>query len=183
MSAMEVNKFVGAVLVAGLVFMAINVVVDEGLREEPPARTVYPVPKAEKAPAAAAPAAEAPATKRPTLATLLAAADAKRGARLFKKCAACHDAKKGGPNKVGPNLWGIVGRPVASHPGYRYSDALKGHGGKWTFERLFTFLKAPKKVVPGTKMGFPGLKAPEKRADLLAYLRTLSDSPPPLPAP
>jgi len=192
MSAMEINKIVAAVLVAGLVFMGINVGVDLVYEEEPSEKLAIALPSAEE-PAdegttteaqsaeAAAPAEEADQSG-PKLATLLAAADVDKGAKLFKKCAACHNAAPDAGNKVGPNLWGVVGAKVAAREGFRYSGALKAVGGTWTFQALFTFIEAPKKVVPGTKMGFSGLKDAGKRANLLAYLRTLADSPAPLPA-
>ncbi|MCP5367228.1 MAG: cytochrome c family protein [Hyphomicrobiales bacterium] len=108
-------------------------------------------------------------------------ADVDKGRKLFKKCAACHTPDQGGKNKVGPNLWDIVGRPKASHEGFKYSDGMQGKGGEWTFEDLNHFLAKPKDFVPGTKMAFAGLKKDGDRAEVLAYLRTLSDSPKPLP--
>ena len=116
---------------------------------------------------------------------LLAKADATKGQTSAKKCAACHDFTKGGPNKIGPNLWGVVGRPVASVANFAYSDGMKkfGEGGKtWSFEELDKYLANPKADVPGNKMAFPGLKKDDERANVIAYLNTLSDSPQPLPA-
>ena len=116
-----------------------------------------------------------------SLPDLLKAADAAAGEKIATKCKACHDFAKGGPNKIGPNLWDIVGAKQAHLDNFSYSDAVKGLGGQWTYENLDKFLTAPKAYAPGTKMAFPGLKKPEERAALLAYLRTLSDSPKPLP--
>jgi cytochrome c len=113
---------------------------------------------------------------------LLAKADPAKGEASAKKCQACHDFSKGGPNKVGPNLWGVVGRPVASHEGFNYSAALKAKGGNWTYEDINHFITNPKNYVPGTLMAFAGDPNPEDRANILAYLRTLSDSPVPFPA-
>jgi cytochrome c len=94
----------------------------------------------------------------------------------------CHTLEKGGPNRVGPNLWGVVDRPRASHPGYNYSSAMKAaKGGKWTFEELDKFLTHPQGYIRGTKMTFAGFQNPDQRANLIAYLRTLSDNPVPLP--
>lgn len=113
---------------------------------------------------------------------LLAAADPASGQKLLKKCAACHSFDSGGPNKVGPNLWNIVDRPIASAGGFGYSAALKGMADKtWTYENLNGFLHKPKEWAAGTKMSFAGLNKPEQRADLIAYLRSLSDSPAALP--
>lgn len=130
------------------------------------------------------PAAGGEAAAPVAIGTLLAKADAAKGANEAKACAACHDFTKGGPNKTGPNLWDVVERPTASHEGFAYSDAMKAQSGeKWTYERLNTFIHEPKSLVKGTKMAFGGIKNDTKRADLIAYLATLSDSPKPFPAP
>ena len=113
---------------------------------------------------------------------LLAAADPKKGEGLVKPCATCHSFEKGGAAKVGPPLYGVVGRPIAS-TGFAYSDALKGKGGNWSFENLNEFITAPANFAKGTKMAFAGEKDPKKRADIEAYLRSLADTPAPLPAP
>ncbi|MEK9754259.1 MAG: cytochrome c family protein [Rhodospirillaceae bacterium] len=113
--------------------------------------------------------------------TLLAKADAAKGEKAFGKCKACHTAEKGGKDKVGPNLWDVVGRAKGGHGGFGYSDAIKAKGGDWSFADLGHFLENPKGFVPGTKMGFAGVKKPAELADLLVYLRSLSDSPKPLP--
>ena len=112
---------------------------------------------------------------------LLAKADLGRGENSAKKCAACHTFNKGGRNLVGPNLWGIIGRPKASEAGFNYSAAMKSKGGNWTIEELSQFINNPKGVVPGTNMTFGGIQRPSERADLIAYLNSLSDSPAPLP--
>jgi cytochrome c len=115
------------------------------------------------------------------IATLLAAADASAGETVFKKCASCHTSEKGGPNKVGPGLWDIVNRPIASHEGFSYSAGMttfsEGHKVVWDYDHLSFFIEAPKKHVPGTAMGFAGIKKPDERANL----RTLSDNPAALP--
>lgn len=135
-----------------------------------------------KTPAAKPAANEAASSDNgPKIGTLLASADKNAGAKISKKCAACHSFDKGGPNKVGPNLWDVVGRTVASHEGYSYSSALSDLGGQWSYERLNAFLTKPKDFAPGTKMGFAGLKDAQDRANLIAYLRSLSDDPKPLP--
>lgn len=113
--------------------------------------------------------------------TLLAAADVKAGEKVFGKCKACHTADKGGPNRVGPNLWDVVGRPKAGHEGFAYSGALKDMGGAWTYKDLDHFIADPKGFAKGTKMSFAGVKKPEERAAVIKYLHTLSDSPKPLP--
>ena len=112
---------------------------------------------------------------------LIATADVAKGQKLSKACAACHSFDKGGANKVGPNLWKITGAPKAGHAGFAYSNALKESGGAWGYESLNKFLWKPKAYVPGTKMNYIGIKKPEDRAAMIAWLRTLSDSQLPLP--
>ncbi|HJT41265.1 MAG TPA: cytochrome c family protein [Sphingobium sp.] len=134
-----------------------------------------PMPSAGAAAAATAPVAD--------LGTLLAAADPNAGKAKTQLCASCHDFTQGGPNRIGPNLWGVVGRGVASHAGFAYSPAMKGHGGTWGYADLFEFLGSPARDVPGTKMGFAGLRKPEDRAAVIKYLATLGTGAPPLPKP
>lgn len=135
-----------------------------------------------KAPAPSASAAAAPAPVA-DLGTLLAAADPNAGKAKLQLCQSCHDFNRGGPNRIGPNLWGVVGRAVASHPGFAYSPAMKGHGGSWGYAQLFDFLGSPARDMPGTKMSFAGLRRPEDRAAVIRYLATLDDGAPPLPKP
>ncbi|WP_051882047.1 c-type cytochrome [Parvularcula oceani] len=116
------------------------------------------------------------------LGTLLASADAERGARSAAICSSCHSFDQGGPNGTGPNLWDVVGRPVASHPGYAYSSALQSLGGEWTYEQLDPYLENSQSYVPGTQMA-QRISKEEKRADILAYLQTLSTDPVPFPEP
>ncbi len=138
---------------------------------------------AKEAPAAAAQKAE---TKEPEVdfATLLASADASAGEKTFGKCKACHAIEASGGNKVGPNLHNVVGRKIASHEGFSYSEALTGKGGEeWTYDHLNHFLTNPKEWAPGTKMSFAGLPKAKDRAEVVAYLRANTEAPPPLPEP
>ncbi|MDQ0325167.1 cytochrome c2 [Rhodopseudomonas julia] len=130
---------------------------------------------------------EAPAANQeppsPTVA-MIADASPEAGEKVAAQCRACHTFDKGGANRIGPNLWEIVNRPAAAHEGFKYTDAMKQHAqeiGTWTYNHLDTYLADPRGVVPGTKMIFAGVKKDEDRAALLAYLRTLSDNPAPLP--
>jgi cytochrome c len=107
----------------------------------------------------------------------LAAGDPAKGAKIFNQCRACHTIEEGGPTRVGPNLWGVIGRPVASVEGYAYSDAMRAFGGVWTVDRLDVYLTAPRKMVPGINMTFSGLPKPEQRADVIMFLNQNSPSP------
>ena len=117
------------------------------------------------------------------VATALQTADASAGEGVFKKCKTCHTDKEGGKNAVGPNLWNIVNRDMATVGGFKYSQAVKSKGGKWDFESLANFMYAPKRWMKGTKMAFAGIKDTTDLANVLAYLRSLSASPAALPTP
>ena len=110
------------------------------------------------------------------------AGDAKKGKKVFNKCKACHTIKAGGKNKVGPNLYNIMGKDRAASSGFNYSDAIKKMGGKWGFDDMNKFLIKPKTFMPGTKMAFKGIKKPGDRANLIAYMRQNHDTPPALPS-
>ena len=181
MDAFEFNKIAGAVLGTLLFVMGLNLFSEAIFSHSAPKVPGYDLPAAEEKSAGTAQAAVPAAATAEPLPKLLAAADPKKGAADIKPCTTCHNFDKGGAAKVGPPLYGVVDRPVAEIAGFGYSDPLKAKGGKWTFEDLNTFIANPGKAVPGTKMTYAGEKDPAKRADILAYLRTLSDSPAPLP--
>jgi len=184
MDSFEFNKIAGALLFTALIIIGLSSLSDIVYAPKIPDKPGYIVEVAnagDNTEAKKAPVAEA----KVSLASLLASANVEAGKKFFKKCAACHTSDNGGKNKVGPNLYNIVGRKMASSAGFSYSKAMKGKAetvGEWSFEALGEFLTKPKAYIPKTKMGFAGVKKPQDLANLLAYLRTLSDSPVALPA-
>jgi cytochrome c len=183
MESSAFNKYTMAFLATVFVVMTTGILSGAIFDSHAPEKPGYIIQGAE--PEAGAGGAEAAPAATVPIATLLASADATRGEAVFKRCQACHTGEKGGPNKVGPNLWDIVDRPIATHEGFSYSgpikDFSKGGQEKWTYDHLNHFLTSPKGYIKGTAMGFAGDKKDNERADLIAYLRTLSDSPKPLP--
>jgi cytochrome c len=167
------------------------IVAEEAAPEEPPAEPTAPAepeapvetaaPAEPEAPVETAAPAEPEVPAVSGIAALLAAADIDAGAKVSKKCAACHSFSKDGKNKVGPNLWDIVGKAIGGGAGYKYSGALAEMGGDWTYDNLDAFLTKPKDFAAGTKMSFSGIKGAEDRANLIAFMRGLSDNPKPLP--
>jgi cytochrome c len=160
--------------------LALNIGANAIFTQEKPAKPGYNIAVKEH------PAGQKAAPKEPEkpIGVLLANASPEKGQNSAKKCAACHTFEKGGPNKVGPNLWGIVGSGRGEgRGGFDFSAAMKKKGGKWTFEELNQFLKNPREYIPGTKMTFAGLTRDSERADVIDYLHTLSDNPLPLPKP
>ncbi len=167
------NKIFAAVLIAGIVGMAAGILSDEIFHVKKLDKNAFPIEVTNATPAAGAPAA--PAVLEP-IAPLMAAADAAHGQDVAKLCGACHSFDKGGANRVGPNLWNVFGAPKAGRPtGFAYSDAIKAKGGDWDPEELNKFLAAPQQDIPGTKMGFAGLKKPKDRADVISYLQKQHD--------
>lgn len=181
MNSFELNKIAGAVLFCLLIIMGVSQVGNMLIAPKKLAETAYKIEVPEEAGAGGAPAAAAAQEQDPPVATVLASANADAGKKAFGKCAACHSVDKGGPAKVGPNLYDIVMAPKGHMAGFAYSDGLKKTGGEWTYESLYNFLKNPKAYAPGTKMAYAGSKSAKERGDLIAYLRSLSDSPKPLP--
>ncbi|MEI9804686.1 MAG: cytochrome c family protein [Pseudolabrys sp.] len=177
MNSFELNKILGAILGTCLITLALNIGAGAIFAPEKPAKPGYNIAVTEHG------GAEAAAPKEPEqpIETLLASASAEKGQATAKQCQACHTFEKGGPNRVGPNLWNVVGRPRASEAGFNYSAAMKAKGGSWTYDELNKFIANPRGYIAGTNMTFAGLSRDSQRADVIAFLRTQADSPQPLP--
>jgi cytochrome c len=176
MDSFEINKILGALLFTCLSLLSLNIAAEAVFHPIKPAKPGFEVAATEH------PGAET-AAKEPDepIEKLLASATIDKGANAAKKCAACHTFGKGEPNRVGPNLYGVVGRPKGTEGGFDYSAPMKGKGGNWTVEDLNTYLTNPKAFVPGTKMSFAGLSRGSERADVIAFLNSKADNPAPLP--
>jgi cytochrome c len=171
-SAYQINKILGLVLGTALVLQAVHIIDGNFTAKE--AKPGSKVAAKEEQPQAGAPAAG-------PIDTLLASASAERGAQVAKQCQACHNFEEGQGPKVGPDLYNVVGRKIASVSGFNYSSALKSKNGTWDFNALNAWLIKPSAYVPGTAMTFAGLSNDKQRADVIAYLDTLSKNPVPLP--
>jgi cytochrome c len=180
MTMYDLNKILGAVLGSALLLMVVNEVANFLVHPIIPAKAAIAIEgMAEKATTEMTVKDAAPTL---SLAALLAVADAGKGAKTAKKCKACHSFKKGGKNKVGPALFGVLGRGKAGGAGFGYSTAMKDKGGDWSYADMDAFLSKPMSYIPGTKMAFKGLSKPGDRANLMLFMRQNHDAPPALPA-
>ncbi len=177
-SSLETNKLIAGVLTAGIIAVGAGVFAGILYRPQPLQQHAFSVVVPEEAPADTA----APEAEGPSLAVLLASADPAAGETITRQCTACHVFNEGGDNRVGPYLWNVLGRDIASVAGFNYSAALQGIDGEWTYEKLDAFLANPRGWAPGTSMSYAGLRNAADRANLIAYLRGLSHDPLPLPA-
>ena len=176
------TKIAGAALATLLVIFGLQNLSDILYSPAPAAKPGYAIQVAEEAAAGAAAQAELP----PDWGAVLPAANVQAGQDQSQKCASCHSFVKGGPNMTGPDNWGLIGRKPGSRPGFAYSQAMTDFGNKtpaWDYDHLYMFLKNPQDYIPGTKMTFVGVKSPEDRINLIAWLRQQSDSPAPIPPP
>lgn len=169
------NTIAGWVLAGGIAALGLTIGSGMYFAGHEPEKQGFVIPGVEASGGGAAEAAV-------PIGNMMAAADMSKGEAIFKKCVACHTIAQGGANGIGPNLWGTVGKPLAGHAGFAYSDALKSKGGTWTFEALNEWLANPKKYAPGNKMTFAGLGNPEERAAVMLYLNSQGSNLP-LPSP
>ena len=179
MDSFELNKILGAILGTCLVMLALNIAAGAIFATEKPSKPGFDIAVKEDG---AGEKAGAPKEPEQPIEALLAKASAEKGQAAAKQCQACHTFEKGGPNRVGPNLWNIVGSARGEdRGGFNFSAAMKAKGGNWSFDELNKFLTNPRGYIPGTNMTFAGLSRAEQRADVINYLHTLSDNPVPLP--
>jgi len=179
MDELRFNKVFAGFLFAALLLMAGIKIAEVLVPHQDLAENAYVIEVAETAEVASA----APIDTGPEpILGLLADADLAAGEKLSKKCSACHVFDAGGANKVGPALWNVIGRPMGASEGYAYSTALAEFGGKWDYQSMNAFLAKPKAYISGTKMNFAGLKKPQDRANLIAWMRDKADSPVALPS-
>jgi len=171
--AFEWNKISAAGLISMLLFAVVRIAPEFFIEED---HEIIQGPEA-----AAIDTQPTTVVAGPSLGELINIAAQNPSSRSFRKCQACHDATSGGPNKIGPNLWNIVGAAPGGKAGYSYSNAMTSKGGTWDYNALNEFLAAPSSAVPRTKMTFAGLRTMEERAAIIAYLRASADNPVPLP--
>jgi cytochrome c len=177
MDSFELNKILGAVLGTCIFLLVMSFGAGAVFSPKPLAKPGFEIAVKEETHGGAG----EPAAASEPIEKLLQTSSAEKGAAAAKKCAACHTFEKGGPNRVGPNLFGVVERARASEAGFNYSAAMKGKPGKWSYDDLNKFIASPKGFVPGTAMGFAGIPKDSERADIINYLHTLADSPVPFP--
>lgn len=178
MDSFELNKIAAAVLIALLTVKGADLISRALIHPKMLAENAFKIEGVQTTTLAGGqPEKTGPSPIEP----LLAKANAQNGATIFKKCTSCHTAEKGGPNKIGPDLYNVIGAEKGKHPGFTYSQAMEKKGGTWTYEDLNLWLYNPREFIPGNKMSFAGLKNDQERADVIAYLRQQNDKPPPLP--
>jgi len=174
------NKIIVSIVLAIILVLGINKITDVIFYVEKPEKSAYQVASVTTVASTTSAEASSASSESGNIMALFASTNAAEGAKIFKKCAACHSIVEGGANKIGPALWGVLGRPVGSVPDYKYSKAMASHGKNWSFEEMNGFLIKPKDWIKGTKMSFVGLKNAKERAAVILYMNENTNSPLPL---
>ena len=181
MDSFEINKIVASILLIALLFIGIGKISDLVFHIDKPETAGYKVELPENSKINKVSEKKSEVIDEVDITSLLALGDIAHGEKVFKKCSACHVIEKGGANKIGPALYGVLGRDVAAINDYKYSQALNDYDKKWTFEEMNGYLKKPQAWIKGTKMSFAGLRKEKDRASVILYLNKYSDDPLPLP--
>ena len=174
------NKIIVSIVFAIILILGINKITDVIFYVEKPEKSAYQVASVTTVASTASAETGSTNSEGGNIMALFASASAAEGAKVFKKCAACHSIKEGGANKIGPALWGVLGRSVGSIPDYKYSKAMAAYGKNWSFEEMNGFLIKPKDWIKGTKMSFAGLKKAKERAAVILYMNENTNNPLPL---
>ena len=174
------NKIIVSVVLALILVVGINKITNVIYSVEKPEKSAYQVTSVTTVASNTSTELEAKSSDPENIMAIFASTSAEDGAKVFKKCAACHSIAEGGANKIGPALWGVLGRKVGSVPDYKYSKALTNYGKLWSFEEMNGFLIKPKDWIKGTKMSFAGLKNEKERAAVILYMNKNSNNPLPL---
>ena len=179
MDSFEINKIIAAVLLIALLVIGIGKISDIAFQVDKPEKSAYKIDIQESSKISNSTVEKI--EEKVDISALLALGDVSHGEKVFKKCSACHLVNKGGENKIGPALYGVLGRKVASKQDYKYSKAMAAYDKDWTFEEMNGYLKKPQSYIKGTKMAFAGLRKEKDRASVILYLNQNSDNPLPLP--
>jgi len=174
------NKIIVSIILAVILVLGINKITDVIFYVEKPEKSAYQVASVTTVASATSAEESSASSESGDIMALFASTNAAEGAKIFKKCAACHSITEGGANKIGPALWGVLGRPAGTIPGYKYSKAMAAHGKNWSFEEMNGFLIKPKDWIKGTKMSFAGLKKAKDRASVILYMNENTNSPLPI---
>ena len=174
------NKIIVSIVFAIILVLGINKVTDVIFYVEKPEKSAYQVATVTTVASTTSAETGSVSSESGNIMALFASTSAAEGAKVFKKCAACHSIAEGGGNKIGPALWGVMGRPAGTIPDYKYSKAMAAHGKNWSFEEMNGFLIKPKDWIKGTKMSFAGLKKAKERAAVILYMNENTNSPLPL---
>ncbi len=171
------NKIIASIVLAVILVLGINKIADAIFYVEKPEKSAYQVASVSTVASSTSAETNSVSSESGNIMALFASTSAAEGAKVFKKCAACHSINEGGSNKIGPALWGVLGRSVGSVPDYKYSKAMASYGKNWSFEEMNGFLIKPKDWIKGTKMSFAGLKNAEDRAAVILYMNENTNSP------